>query len=34
MFEVKALLPGSQPSHHHGTHGEEHGTAPLAAKEA
>ena len=36
MFEVKAILPGSQPSHHHGeAHDETHGTPPIAAaKEA
>ena len=32
MFEVKAILPGSQPSHHHGeSHDEAHGTPPIAA---
>jgi len=34
MFEVKAALPGAQPSHHGGHAGEHEGHGALAAKEA
>jgi Ni/Fe-hydrogenase subunit HybB-like protein len=34
MFEVKAALPGAQPSHHGGHVGEHEGHGALAAKEA
>jgi Ni/Fe-hydrogenase subunit HybB-like protein len=34
MFEVKAILPGAQPSHHHHADAQPHATGTLAAKEA
>jgi hypothetical protein len=32
MFEVKAILPGAQPSHHHHPRGAFHGEPALAAR--